>query len=119
MKQLYVDAMNIYERARKEVTIPRSDGTQQKYAAVRYMQQIERAREAGLLVPTIAKIIKKPTTGFGHLQAAGRPDLMLEALVLDRSKPYHRFFTRTTVETARSRMVEHGYLPGSETGNDD
>ena len=114
MDQLYADAMQIYERARGEVMIPRSDGTWQKYAAVRYMQQIERGREDGLLVPTIARIIKKPTSGFHHLRAANRPDLMLETLVLDTTKPYHRFFTRNTVETARRRMREFGYLAPNE-----
>src|SRR5690242_2906035 len=32
---LYRDALDIYEIARREVTIPRKDGTRQKYAAVR------------------------------------------------------------------------------------
>jgi hypothetical protein len=104
MDQLYADAMNIYEVARQEVMIPRSDGSQQKYAAVRYKQQIERARENDELVPAIARIIKKRTTGFDHLEAAGRHDLMLENLVLDPSKLYHRFFTKNTIETARKRM---------------
>lgn len=110
MKQLYADAMNIYERARQEVTIPRSDGGRQKYAAVRYKQQIERARENDELVPAIARIVRKRTTGFSHLEEADRPDLMLETLVLDESKPYHRFFTSTTKDTARRRMQERGYL---------
>lgn len=104
MDQLYADAINIYERARQEVMIPRSDGSQQKYAAVRYKQQIERARENDELVPAVARIIKKRTTGFDHLEAAGRQDLMLENLVLDPSKRYHRFFTKNTIETARKRM---------------
>ena len=111
MDQLYADALEIYERARQEVTIPRRDGGRQKYAAVRYKQQIERAREKNELVPAIARIIRKPTLGFGHLEAAERPDLMVETLVLDESKPYHRFFTPATIETARRRMEEHGYLP--------
>lgn len=109
MDLLYADAMNIYERARKEVTIPRSDGRRQKYAAVRYKQQIERGRENNELVPTIARIIKKPTLGFGHLEAAERPDLMVETLVLNKRKPYHRFFARTTIEVAHQRMQDHGY----------
>jgi hypothetical protein len=109
LELLYDDLMEIYERAREEVTIPRSDGSQQRYAAVRFKQQIERARENNELVPAVARIIRKPTRGFGHLEAAGRPDLMVETLVLDASKPYHRFFTTKTVETARRRMKEHGY----------
>lgn len=110
MDALYEDAMDLYERARREVTIARSDGRRQKYAAVRYKQQIERARTNNELVPAIARIVRKPTLGFGHLEDAGRPDLMVETLVLDRSKPYHRFFTRTTIETARRRLEERGHL---------
>src|SRR6266540_2767348 len=67
---LYEDALSIYERARQEVTIERSDGTRQKYAAVRYRQQIERAWENDELVSTIARIIRKPTLGFDHLANA-------------------------------------------------
>ena len=110
LNMLYDDAMNIYERARAEVTIPRNDGTTQKYAAVRYKQEIEKTQDnKALLVPTIARIIRRPTTGFNHLAAADRPDLMVETLVLDETKPYHRFFVSTTIETARERMREHGY----------
>ena len=107
MEQLYVDALEIYERAREEVTIPRKDGSTQKYAAVRFKQQIDKAREERTLVTTVARIIRKPTLGFGHLEAAGRPDLMLENLVLDTTKPYHRFFTARTIETARERMAPY------------
>lgn len=107
---LYEDAIEIYERARTEVDIPRSDGTQQKYAAVRYKQQVDTGWEKGEIVPTIAKIVRKPTLGFGHLEHAERPDLMVETLVLNDAKPYHRFFTAKTVETARRRMQERGFL---------
>jgi hypothetical protein len=107
---LYEDAIEIYERARTEVLIDRSDGTRQKYAAVRYKQQVDKGWEKGELVPTIAKIVRKPTLGFGHLEKAERPDLMVETLVLNEAKPYHRFFTVKTVETARERMRERGYL---------
>jgi hypothetical protein len=118
LARLYEDALNIYEQARQQVTIQRSDGTWQKYAPVRYRQQIERAWENGELVPTIARIIRKPTLGFGHLANAGRPDLMLETLVLDTDKPYHRFFTTETVEAARRRMREYGD-PTDDVGADD
>jgi hypothetical protein len=107
LEQLYEDAIEIYERARAEVTIPRRDGTRQKYAAVRYKQQIERAYENNELVPAIARTIKQVTTGFSHLEAAGRPDLMLETLVLDRTKPSHRLFDPKTVRIAQQRMLEY------------
>jgi len=104
VEALYADALNIYERAREEVTIERKDGTRQKYAANRFKQQIEKGREEGTLVPTIARIVKKPTLGFGHLEAAERHDLMLENLVIDKDKPYHRLFSPTTVKVAEERM---------------
>ncbi len=107
LAELYADALDIYERAREEVTIERSDGRRQKYAATRYKQQIDKGRAEGTLVPTIASIVKKPTLGFSHLEDARRPDLMLETVVLDESKPYHRFFASTTVQVARERMTEY------------
>ena len=107
IEQLYRDALEIYERARHEVTIERSDGTRQKYAATRYKQQVDKGYAGGTLVPTIASIIRRPTLGFHHLEAADRPDLMLEMLILDENKPYHRLFTPTTIQTARVRMADY------------
>lgn len=107
LEHLFADALEIYERGRAEVSIPRSDGSTQKYAAVRYKQQIERAYDNADLVPAIARIVRRRTVGFGHLEEAGRPDLMLETLVLDASKPYHRLFTQKTVQMARDRMAEY------------
>ena len=101
---LYHDALDIYERARQEVFIQRSDGTQQRYAATRYQQPLDKGHAENTLVPTIAKVIRRPTLGFSHLENARRPDLMLETLVSDETKPYHGLFTRTTVETARARL---------------
>jgi hypothetical protein len=107
IEQLYVDAVEIYERARAEVTIERSDGRRQKYAAVRYKQQIDRGYESGLLVPAIAGIVKSRTSGFDHLEEARRPDLMLETLVLDTAKPYHHLFAENTIRVAQKRMKEY------------
>lgn len=113
MDQLYDDAMEIYEVARREVMIPRSDGRQQRYAAVRYKQQIEAVKDnKPLLVSVIAGIVKKRTSGFDHLAAADRPDLMVENLVLDPRRLYHRYFTASTKEVARKRMQELGHPHG-------
>ncbi|UJA20958.1 hypothetical protein HJD18_12545 [Thermoleophilia bacterium SCSIO 60948] len=107
LEQLYRDALEIYDRAREEVTIERKDGSTQKYAATRFKQQIDRGHADGLLVPAVAKIIRPPTLGFGHLEAARRPDLMLETLVLDETKPYHRLFSAPTLKLARVRMDDY------------
>lgn len=107
LEQLYEDALGIYDRARKEVTIERKDGRTQKYAANRFKQQIDKGRGESVLVPTIARIVRRPTLGFGHLENAERPDLMLETLVLDSSKPYHHLFSGRTVQIARERMDDY------------
>lgn len=104
LEELYKDALEIYETAREEVLIPRRDGGRQKYAAVRFKQQIEKGHEEGTIVPTVARIVRKPTKGFGHLEAAGRHDLMLENLVIDEAKPYHRFFSPETIRVSEERM---------------
>jgi len=104
---LYQDAAEIYERARREVTIPRKDGRTQKYAANRYKQQIDKAHAEHRLVAAISQIVSRPTQGFGHLENAGRDDLMVETLVLDASKPYHQLFPAATVEMARERMAQY------------
>jgi hypothetical protein len=107
MKALYADALELYDRARAEVTIERKDGRRQKYAANRYKQQIDKGHDDDALVPTVARIVRRPTLGFGHLEEAGRPDLMLETLVLDVTKPYHRFFSAGTIDVARKRMADY------------
>jgi hypothetical protein len=107
MEQLYADALEIYERAREEVTIERKDGTRQRYAANRYKPQIEKGYTENALAPAIARIVRRRTLGFGHLENAGRPDLMVETLVLDETKPYHRFFSAKTIQQARERMQDY------------
>jgi hypothetical protein len=76
---------------------------------VRYKQKIDRAYANGpsLLVPAIAEIVRDRTSGFDHLEAAERPDLFLEALILDDSKPYHHLFSSGTIEVAQARMDEY------------
>lgn len=103
---LYRDAIEIYERARQEVFIERADGSVQRYAATRYKQQIEKGRAERTLVPTIANIVRKKTLGFGHLERTGRRDLMLETLITDETKPYHRLFSPPTIAIARERLAQ-------------
>jgi hypothetical protein len=106
LDRLYMDAVEIYDRAREEVKIPRKDGTEQRYAANRFKQQIDKGHDEGMIVPTIARIVRKPTDGFDHLKNAGRHDLMVENLVTDRAKPYHHLFSEQTVKVAEERMAE-------------
>ena len=106
IEQLYRDCVDLYERSR-EVMIPRSDGTMQRYAPTRFKQQIDRAYAKDALVPAVADIVRDTTKGFGHLATAGREDLMLESLVVDETRPYHPLFSATTVASARQRLDEY------------
>jgi hypothetical protein len=82
------DCCYIYETARREVTIPRSDGTRQKYAVIRFKRQVDAGHAADRLIDAVSRIVERRTQGFGHLEAAKRPDLMLETFLLDESRPY-------------------------------
>jgi hypothetical protein len=112
IEQLYADCLDICERSR-EVMINKSDGTTQKYAPTRLKQQIDRAYEKNLLVPAVAKVVRDTTKGFGHLADAGREDLMVESLVVDRSRPYHGLFSAATVATARDRLEKYRAQSGA------
>jgi hypothetical protein len=107
LERLYRDCQYIYETARREVTIPRIDGTVQKYAAIRFMQQIDRAYADGRLVRAVESIVERRTAGFGHLEAAGREDLMLETFLLDRAKPYHLLISDRTRAIAEARIADY------------
>jgi hypothetical protein len=107
LEALYQDCCYIYETARREVTIPRSDRTRQKYAAIRFKQQVDAGHAADRLIDAVTRIVERRTQGFGHLEAAERPDLMLETFVLDETKPYHKLLPARIIEIARARMTDY------------
>lgn len=106
--QLYLDLLDLYERTKREVKMTRSDGVEVPYVPTRFKQQIDRANMNNALVPTVAKVVKESTSGFDHLEKAGRPDLCVESLVLDESKPYHRLFSREAISASKARMDSFG-----------
>lgn len=55
-------------------------------------------------MPVVTRMVKTPTEGFDHLAEAGRPDLMVETLVVDASRPYHHLFNATTVAQAQANL---------------
>jgi hypothetical protein len=102
--QLYEDLVKLFERTRAEVRIPAPGGGDRPYVATRFKQSIDRGHRDGLIVPAVARIVREPTEGFGHLAAAGRPDLMVESLVLDETKLYHHLFSKETKAHARANL---------------
>lgn len=102
--QLYNDLLALYERTKTEVRIPAPGGGDRPYVASRFKQAIDRGRREGTLVPVVARIVRRPTEGFEHLADAGRPDLTVEALVLDQTKPYDHLFGEETKRLARNNL---------------
>jgi hypothetical protein len=59
------------------------------------------------LIDAVSRIVEHRTQGFGHLEAAERPDLMLESFLIDENKPYHKLLPARIIEIARARMADH------------
>jgi len=110
--ELYEDLVDLYERTKAEVRIPDKSGGTRPYVATRFKQSIDTGQKDGSIVTKVHGIVRKPTEGFSHLAEAGRPDLMVETLVLDESKRYHRLFSESTKERARSNL--DAYRPERE-----
>ena len=104
VEELYADLVQLYEKTKAEVRIPASDGGTRPYVASYFKRAIDDSRGRIGPVPVVARMVKTPTDGFDHLANARRPDLMVEALVLDPTKSYHHLFDRTTVSHARANM---------------
>jgi HKD family nuclease len=102
--ELYEDLVDLYERTKVQVRIPDKSGGTRPYVAARFKQSIDAGQKDGSIVTRVHGIVRKPTEGFNHLAKAGRSDLMVETLVLDESKRYHRLFSESTKERARSNL---------------
>lgn len=102
--ELYRDLQNLYERTKAEVRIPMPGGRDRPFIASRLKQAIDRGRRESTLVPVVARIVKDKSGGFQHLANARRPDLMIETLVLDETKTYHRLFVDKTKLQARANL---------------
>lgn len=58
------------------------------------------------LVAFVASTVSTVTRGATILAQAGRLDLLVETLVLDRTKPYHSLFDADTLVSARRNLKE-------------
>lgn len=102
--QLYLDLVGLYDKTRSRVKTTRSDGVEIPYTPNRFKRKIDRANAENRLVPAVAEIVKDETPGFDRLLEANEPELCVEYLVLDRSKPYHGLFEPGTIAAAERRM---------------
>jgi HKD family nuclease len=114
---LYSDLVDLYERTKSEVEILAPGGGVRRYVASYFKRAIDQSRETTGPVPVVARMVKSPTDGYGHLAAADRPDLMVETLVIDASKPYHRLFLPETVAHAQANLdAYHASKAGEDLG---
>ncbi len=116
--QLYEDLVNLYEQTKAEVTIADKNGAERPYVATRFKQSIDIGHKDGSIVTKVHGIVRKPTEGFNRLAEEGRFDLMVETLVLDESKRYHRLFSESTKERARANLDSYQPQRSQRTSKD-
>jgi hypothetical protein len=99
---LLIDLNDIYERTVAAPDIRRRDG--QKYVPSRFRQGIQRAEENGDPVRLVFNMCRHKTEGFDVLLEANRPELTVEALVVDAAKDYHDLFQEETKRLSAERL---------------
>lgn len=108
---LYDDLLSIYARAGAEVSYETDKGEVKAYWAKRYLQAVKRSNKQEELFELVRRLVcsEEPSRGFFILKKAGRLDLTVEALVIDRDKAYHGEVDFEVVVAARQRLADHGY----------
>lgn len=103
------DLSDIYYRAGREVTDP---DTGKAYWPHSYhhgrngVGGLTHADDGTIesLITFVAATVSTLTTGAGKLARAGRTDLLVETLVLNRTKPYHCRFDADTLANAKRNL---------------
>jgi hypothetical protein len=98
---LQADLEDLYRRT-VAAGLRRRDG--QRYVPHRFREGIERARERRDPVSLVGRICHRQTEGFDVLLEADRPELTVEALVVDPAKPYHDIFSPETRSRSEERL---------------
>jgi hypothetical protein len=123
MEVLKEDLFGLYYGAGRNVTYLADSGEVRAYWPNRYLQGLKRAVDisaAEVLAYARRMVVSDaPSRGFGYLEAAGRLDLTVEALVADRSRPYHHLFDEEMVGAAVERLAEHGSVVQGATQSPD
>ena len=110
-KVLYDDLLSIYARAGAEVSYETDSGEVKAYWAKRFLQAVKRSGKQEELFELVRRLVcsDEPSRGFYILKKADRLDLTVEALIIDREKPYNGELDFEVVEKARRRLADHGY----------
>jgi len=102
-RQLLDDLYGIYE-----ATVEKNLLTQKGhlYRPTRFLVGINRARDSGDPFELVSRLCRQQTGGFDIILEHDQPQLTVEALVIDKQKPYHRLFTQRTKELASKRLKQ-------------
>ena len=99
---LIADLDELYRRT-VEARLPTATG--RAYVPSRFKQAIDRAQRGADPVQLVTRVCRHSSAGFDVLFVNDRPDLTVEQLVLDESKPYHDLFGQQTRELSAARMA--------------
>ncbi len=100
---LLADLYDIYHRT-LDAKLPRQDGG--TYVPGRFRIGIDRAADGGDPVELVTRLCRVQTGGFDVILTADRPDLTVEALVVDEGKPYHDLFMDKTCQLSAERLKQ-------------
>lgn len=102
----------LYSDAGTEVTYVAESGKTLRYWPKRYLQALRRAVENDEVIGFVEGMVtREESRGFGYLKDAGRLDLTVEAVVVER---FPELFSEEIVAAARDRLLAHGYEPKVE-----
>lgn len=109
-KDALIEALfKLYSDAGTEVTYVTEDGRTLAYWPKRYLQALRRAVEQEDVIGFVEGLVTRDASrGFGYLADAGRLDLTVEAVIVER---FADLFPQKIINAAESRLLEHGYSP--------
>ena len=112
-KEALIEALfKLYSDAGTEVTYVSESGKTLRYWPKRYLQALRRAVENDEVIGFVEGLVtREESRGFGYLEDAGRLDLTVEAVVVER---FPELFEAEVVAAARDRLLAHGYEPKAE-----
>ena len=107
-QQLLADLYEIYkETVARNMLTPKGN----LYRPTRFLVGIDRARDGGDPFELVRRLCRRQTGGFDIILEHDEPLLTVEALVVDKQKPYHYLFTEKTKELAAERLRQFPSWP--------
>ncbi|HKF81900.1 MAG TPA: hypothetical protein VKB23_02925 [Solirubrobacterales bacterium] len=109
-KDTLIEALfKLYSDAGTEVTYVTDDGRTLAYWPKRYLQALRRAVDEDNVIGFVEGLVTRDASrGFGYLADAGRLDLTVEAVIVER---FSDLFPPGIIKTAESRLLNNGYHP--------